>query len=327
MSAPFLFLALTVAGCGNSPEVSSPKVCSAHCAADQDTASAGTGGDANCASSDPTLFQMALWPMPGSTGETPEAQYRVDDAITHDQITGLDWQRRLAPEPLMDEAAEAYCAQLDLGGHCDWRLPTRIEGVSLLDLSPPFDLDAFPESEATLVLWSGNPERRFRLGSDGSFFVRSSTSSGPDSVRCVRGGGVPDNDGARYELTVDLATDVATGLTWTRAASKHTYADAASMCSELQLDGGGFRVPSLKELHTLVLDAQDTGPWIDPSAFPNFPKAVSGHIPFWTSSFQGTNDQSAWMLDFATGTVEATGFTASLTLESPLYAFCVRSQA
>lgn len=326
-SAPFLFMALISGGCGNSPEVSSPKGCGETCDAEQGTASsAGTGGNGNCSSSDPALFQMAHWPMPGSTGEDPAAQYGVDGEITHDRITGLDWQRRVAPDALTDDAAVEYCAELDLGGHCDWRLPTRIEGVSLLDLSPPGDLEAFAESEWTLVLWSGNPERRFRLGSDGSFFVRSSTNSGPDSVRCVRGGGVPDNNDARYELTPDLATDAATGLTWTRAASKHTHADATAMCSSLQLDGGGFRVPSLKELHTLVFDAQAANPWIDPSAFPNFPKAVSGHIPFWTSSLQASHTDSAWMLDFATGTAEATGFTASLTLKSSLHVFCVRSQ-
>ncbi|WP_438032544.1 DUF1566 domain-containing protein [Sorangium sp. So ce204] len=156
--------------------------------------------------------------------------------------------------------------------------------------------------------------------------MRSPTSAGPDRVRCVRGGGVPDSDGSRYELTPDLARDLGTGLTWTRATSKQTYADAASMCAGLQLDGGGFRVPSLKELHTLIFDSKPNGPWIDQSAFPSFPAAVSGHIIFWTSSLEATDSNSAWMLDFATGTAEATAATASFTLKSMLHVLCVRSR-
>ncbi|WP_437973854.1 DUF1566 domain-containing protein [Sorangium sp. So ce295] len=343
--APFLFLGFTLLGCDNSLEASSPKTCGENCSTDQDptspespdgTESDGTENDGtendgteNCSPSDPALFQMARWPMPGSTGEDHSVQYRVDEEVTHDEITGLDWQRQLAPVSLTDEHAAEYCAELILGGHCDWRLPTRVEGVSLLDLQrkpPSFDPGAFPDIDGELVLWSGNPERLFRLGSDGSLRVRSPTIAGPDRVRCVRGGGVPDSDGSRYELTPDLARDLGTGLTWTRATSKQTYADAASMCAGLQLDEGGFRVPSLKELHTLIFDSKPNGPWIDQSAFPSFPAAVSGHILFWTSSLEATDPNSAWMLDFATGTAEATAATANFTLESTLHVLCVRSR-
>ena len=208
---------------------------------------------------------MAQWPMPGSAGEVPAPRYRVDAEVTHDQVTGLDWQRQLPSVRRSDEDAAEYCAQLSLGGHCDWRLPTRVEGISLLDLrrrAPAFDPDAFPEVDGALVLWSGDPERRFRLGSDGSLFVRPPTISGPDRVRCVRGGS-PGGGSSRYEVTPELATDSLTGLTWTRATSDHTYAEAALVCAGLQVDNGGFRVPSLKELHTLISDSQAESPWID----------------------------------------------------------------
>lgn len=267
--------------------------------------------------------------MPGSAGEEPSAQYRVGAEVTQDQVTGLDWQRQVLPVQRSDEDAADYCAQLMLGGHCDWRLPTRVEGISLLDLgrSPPsFDPAAFPQADGGLVLWSGNSERLFRLGSDGSLRVRPTNISSPASVRCVRGGRVPDGGGARYALTPELATDLYTGLTWTRATSDHTYVDAASMCAGLQLDDGGFRVPNLKELHTLISDLQSESPWIDQDAFPDFPAAVSGHIHFWTSSLEAAASNSAWMLDFATGTAEATGVTATFTLQSALHVRCVRSR-
>lgn len=267
--------------------------------------------------------------MPGSTGEAPAAAYRLDTELTHDQITGLDWQRHMSPVQLSDDEAADYCDQLNLGGHCDWRLPTRIEGISLLDLrrtSPAFDPEAFPDADGGLVLWSGNPERLFRLGDDGSLHVRPPAIAGPGTVRCVRGGTIPNSNKNRYELAPDLARDLHTGLTWTRTTNDRSYAEAQTMCGELQLDGGKFRVPSLKELHTLMDDSQPESPWIDPIAFPNFPRAKSGHIHFWTASFEAADENSAWMLDFATGTAEATGATATFTLDNSLHVICVRSQ-
>lgn len=265
--------------------------------------------------------------MPGSAGETPSAEYRVDTEITHDQITGLDWQRKPSSVQLSDSDAADYCAQLSLGGHCDWRLPTRIEGISVLDLkrsASAFDPEAFPDAAGALVLWSGDPERLFRLGSDGSLHVRPPAIAGPGTVRCVRGGASDDSNKSRYELTPELARDLYTGLTWTRTTNDRSYAEAQTMCAELQLDGGKFRVPSLKELHTLIDDSQPESPWIDPIAFPNFPRAKSGHIHFWTASFEAADENSAWMLDFATGTAEATGATATFTLDSALHVICVR---
>ncbi len=314
---------------GDTSELSSPEVCTANCGVDEQIpTSANVDEGDRCVSLEPSLFQTAQWPMPGSTGEGPRARYRVDGDITHDEMTGLDWQRQLSPERLLDEDAREYCAQLSLGGHCDFRLPTRIEGVSLLDLgkgAPAFDENAFAALDGSLVLWSGNPERQFRLGHDGSLHVRPAAIAGADWVRCVRGGTWPDAKAPHYELTSDLAIDTHTNLTWTRSTSEHDFVEAAATCSALQLDGGGFRVPSLKELHTLVLDTRTESPWVDAETFSNFPAAKSGHIHFWTSSRDANNPDSVWMLDFATGTAEMTGATATFTLESSLYVLCVRS--
>lgn len=297
---------------------------------DSSTSTSGDDDGSTCTSSDPSLFQMARWPMPGSAGEDPPARYRVDPETTHDELTKLDWQRQPSSVQLSDGDAADYCDQLSLGGHCDWRLPTRVEAISLLDLErkpPSFDPHAFSDARDDLVLWSGSPERLFRLGSDGSLHVRSPAIAGPGAVRCVRGGTILDGGTTRYLLTPDLVTDPDTGLTWSRKTSEHTYADAASMCTELPLDDGGFRVPSLKELHTLISDLQSQSPLIDQDAFPNFPKAVFGHIHFWTSSLEAGGSTSAWMLDFATGTAEPTGATATFTLQSVLHVICVRSRA
>ena len=43
------------------------------------------------------------------------------------------WQQAAAPSTYTWEQAKAYCPTLTLAGHSDWRLPTRIELVSLVD--------------------------------------------------------------------------------------------------------------------------------------------------------------------------------------------------
>jgi Protein of unknown function (DUF1566) len=265
--------------------------------------------------------------MPGSSGEQPAARVVVDGDVTHDEVTGLDWQRQMPPDALLDEAAARYCAELSLGGHCDWRVPTRIEAVSLLDLSrvsPAFDPDGFPDADGSLVVWSPDPQRFLRLGSDGGFHVRSKSGTGPDRVRCVRSNRTPDSGAPRYDVSQDVVQDLGTGLTWARETSERTFADAAALCASLSVAGGNFRVPSVKELQTLLDETQAEPPWIDPSAFPNFPELVSGHAHFWTSSREAAGPDSAWMLDFATGSVEATSATVSFTLATELSVRCVR---
>jgi hypothetical protein len=56
-----------------------------------------------------------------------------DDTIT-DLITGLDWQKTLGDKLTWTEARDG-AAQLRLGGHSDWRLPTIKELYSLMDFS------------------------------------------------------------------------------------------------------------------------------------------------------------------------------------------------
>jgi hypothetical protein len=322
-----------VVGCG-STESNSPQACSKDCTNEESPTSmagAGVGGSAEagagaeCLPQDPSRFTTADWPMPGSTDEEPKLRYSVDGDVTHDEVTGLDWQRRLPTAALVDDAAAQYCAGLRLGGHCGWRLPTRVEAVSLLDLgrpSPAFDPDGFPEADGDLVVWSGNPTRPLRLGSDGGVQVRSPTSTGPSRVRCVHSRVAPDG-GQHYEVTPDVVRDLATGLTWTRATSELAYADAAAYCASVAVDGGHFRVPNVKELQTLLDETQAEPPWIDASAF-SLPEPVLGHIHFWTSSREAAHADSAWLLDFNTGSVEATGATATFTLESALHVRCVR---
>jgi hypothetical protein len=94
------------------------------------------------------------------------------------------------------------------------------------------------------------------------------------------------------ETTVD---DPNTQLTWQRSVSSELVkvGDAAAACGTLA--GGGFRLPTVKELHTLV-DESRVKTAIDPEAFPDTPSTY-----FWTSSKVAGFAQYTWMVSFTDG--------------------------
>lgn len=77
-----------------------------------------------------------------------------------DDVTGLMWQRT-APTAMFNWAdAARYCADLSLAGHDDWRLPTEIELLSIVDdtvaSGPAIDVATFPDTAAGYY-WSSLP--------------------------------------------------------------------------------------------------------------------------------------------------------------------------
>lgn len=90
--------------------------------------------------------------QPGG-GLPNEQKYTVltvgSDEVVRDDITRLVWQRR--PDSLLFTWRDSvdYCDALNLAGWDDWRLPSRLEMVSLLDLThtdPSINTDAFPNT-------------------------------------------------------------------------------------------------------------------------------------------------------------------------------------
>jgi hypothetical protein len=94
-------------------------------------------------------LDWAQWRMPNSPvdveGGAPNRESYTDhhDGTVTDNVTGLLWQKESPPRTFTwgcvsdPGTAQAYCATLTLAGHNDWRLPTYIELVSLLDYSRP----------------------------------------------------------------------------------------------------------------------------------------------------------------------------------------------
>ncbi|MCA3220042.1 MAG: DUF1566 domain-containing protein [Burkholderiales bacterium] len=81
--------------------------------------------------------------------------FHPDAETVTDRATGLVWQRRSVAGALRWADALAYCGELSLGGHRDWRLPNAKELHSIVDYSriPAID-PLFGLSDRLVYLWS-----------------------------------------------------------------------------------------------------------------------------------------------------------------------------
>ncbi len=109
-----------------------------------------------------------------------------------DNRTGLMWQRAVPNKRYTWEEAKAYAKSLRLGGHADWRLPTREELLSLMVKghgAPTIDTVAFPDTPSEFF-WSSSPFASSTLFAWGVDFGSGSTDGNfPTNgyrVRCVR---------------------------------------------------------------------------------------------------------------------------------------------
>ena len=101
-----------------------------------------------------------------------------------------------------------------------------------------------------------------------------------------------------YTVQAGTVRDNSTLLTWQQAsdATKRSWSDAAAYCTQLQLAGTGWRVPTLKELLTLVDPARTTAPVIDSKVFPGAPADT-----FWSANSFASDVNYAWTVDFRHG--------------------------
>jgi hypothetical protein len=112
------------------------------------------------------------------------------DGTVTDTATGLTWQQGSSPTKLPLTGALAYCQGLPLGGHCDWRLPTRIELGTLVDYT----------SAGPLMI-----AQPFSAGTDASgYWTSSSYAAAPGS----KGWGVHFGLGIVFPNPVGTALDV-----------------------------------------------------------------------------------------------------------------------
>ncbi len=247
---------------------------------------------------------VGAWPMPNapSTGAPHPFDYDTSTAgLVVDKVTGLIWQQTVDADTVTQTDAAAYCSALTLAGVSDWRLPTRIELISLIDdtrVGPAIDPTAFPDTPGTFFWTStvvaNDPGSVWGVAFDNGY-TNSSDLGEHYRVRCVRTA-TPPSPGC-YTVANGTVQDSATGLTWQRDVdtTMRTWSDAQAYCAALTLDGGGFRLPRLKELLTVV-DETRANPAIDPTAFPGAASAS-----FWTDSAVAGDAGYAWYLFFDLG--------------------------
>ena len=254
-----------------------------------------------------TIDPWARWPMPNARLPGLPNQHAYDTAtpgVVVDRVSGLMWQRKLPNTFLTRADAERQCDDLVLGGHHDWRLPSRIELVSLIDTTrtqPSIDTEAFPSTPSdwfwTSSLAADDPSAAwyvyFYFG-----YPKTDDMTSRFSVRCVRSDRLFRRPSSHYEMQADEVRDIGTGLRWQRKppGKSLTFDAARSYCHRLTLGGAkGWRVPTLGELLTLI-DERAPAPMIDGQAFPR----TSGE-PFWTSSAFANGNELAWYVRFDRG--------------------------
>ena len=112
----------------------------------------------------------------------------------------------------------------------------------------------------------------------------------------------------RYTISGDgTVYDTATTLTWQQAANMTgmAWANAGPYCAGLTGPaGGGWRLPTVKELPTLLDYSRPGSPFIDPVAFPGVPAQSSSGAAnaFWSAtSLVGMSvglTEGAWLVYF-----------------------------
>jgi hypothetical protein len=101
----------------------------------------------------------------------------------------------------------------------------------------------------------------------------------------------------QYTTANGTVYDNRTKLTWqqTVPSTTYTWAGAKTCCAGLNLGGTGWRLPTVKELQTIVDDSQSS-PSIDTTAF-----LSTSASWFWSSSPMAGSSTNAWGVNFNYG--------------------------
>jgi len=95
-----------------------------------------------------------------------------------------------------------------------------------------------------------------------------------------------------------VVIDTQTGLSWTQTppTTEMSESDGFAYCAQLTTAGGGWRLPSVGELQSIIDETRDA-PAMDPIAFPGTP--ISDF--FWSQSGYENFEGFGWAVSFLYG--------------------------
>jgi hypothetical protein len=237
---------------------------------------------------------------------TPSYSNNGNGTIT-DNVTGLMWQQADGGEMIYENAAP-YCDALNFAGYTDWRLPSPIEGFTLMNLqnnNPAMNTTFFTSSTAeywwTNTVQVGDNTKVWCTNAGGGIGnkPKSETISAGGTfkyhTRCVRDIATPSSLPNHFTDNGNgTITDNLTQLVWQKIPSTTTYTweQALTYAEGLNLAGNtDWRLPNIKELQSLN-DESVSNPSVNSVYF----NALGVHN-YWSSTTlkpNTTNPSSAW---------------------------------
>ncbi|MBF0121610.1 MAG: DUF1566 domain-containing protein [Desulfobacterales bacterium] len=121
----------------------------------------------------------------------------VGDGTVIDKSTNLMWEGNISRQYLTWEKATTYCDCLTTGGHTDWRMPSRLELVTIVNFGknlPAIDTNIFGSSSYPVAaghFWTTDPvgtgeTQMWKLGFERGSFSPTDKTYPYYQVRCVR---------------------------------------------------------------------------------------------------------------------------------------------
>jgi hypothetical protein len=241
------------------------------------------------------------------TRNAPSLTVSTSGLTVVDGVTGLMWTKLDPTVRPYASSAAAYCAEQSTDGYTDWRLPTIREALTIANtgrVGSAVGAGSFFGYVENAALWTTdplvNPPTTWILVLNYPVMMSSYGWSWP-GTSCVRGNRIPAT-GGNFIVNVagqpNVRFDIGTRIFWQADSATTvttTWLGALNYCKTLALDGLTWRLPSLKELSSLV-DISGSNPAIDTSVFPN---TVPG--PYWTSSPNPSRLWEAYTIDFSSG--------------------------
>lgn len=230
--------------------------------------------------------------------------YTRDDVnnIVTDNVTKLQWQDDDGAKNNKENITNGkkICENLTLGGHNDWRLPTKLELRSLIDhakTKPSISSD-FKNVRADYYLSSTKDARYDNYTWVVSFNTGSETYSNYDYIRCVRGNSITIS--AATNNNNETVTDNGTNLMWQDSDkiihdNNETYQkDAIKYCEGLKWAGySDWRLPNINELSSIVDNTKHSPAIKEGFKYTKFDDYLSS--------------TKGWAIDFETGRIGGQG--------------------